>query len=212
MQTWTLLAGIAGALGGVLAVAALIAVVLQRVRTPRVSPEEAAAGRELLRRLGIAGLVRTASEIRTWQVRGHDVVAARTDGRGWSTDRGRGKAAMRISGIAYTLVAVRLPAALPTVNVLRDGVLGDGHVSTESGRFNDERDIRTDDDRVAHAVLAPHVIEQLQGLPDDLTVQIVGDHVLSFHRGAPDPAEVTHRAESLVRVVEAIPEFVYRTP
>jgi hypothetical protein len=211
MQNGTLLAVIAGSIGGVLAIAAIVAAVVVTVRTPRVSPQDRAAGRELLRRLGMAGLVRTASEIRTWQVRGRDVVAARTDGRGWATDRERMSVTMRITGPAYSLVAVRLPAVLPTVNILRDGVLGDGHVSTESGRFNDERDIRTDDDRVAHAVLAPHVIELLQGLPEDLTVQIVGDHLISFRRGAPDQAETAERAESLVRVVEAIPEFVYDT-
>lgn len=217
MQTWGLIAGIVGAVIG--AAAVVVAVVVSvRGRREAANPTDVVAGRppfqagpdgpSLLRRLRMSGLVADATGVVTWQVRGRDAVAARTNGRGWAVSREHRRVTTTITGVTYTLVAVRLPGALPTINMLRDGVLG-SNVDVESGAFNEARDIRTDDDRVAHAVLSPRVIALVQDLPEDMSVQVVGDHLISFRRGVPESTEVLQRAELLASIADAIPAFVY---
>lgn len=185
-------------------------IIRQRERDGHSGPESAA----LLRRLGLAGLVRNASGITTWSQAGRNLTAARTDGRGWATSRGGGniriETRLTISGLSYSLVAVQLPAALPTINIVKGGRIERSDLDVESARFNSARDVMADDDQLAHAVLSPNVIALLQDLPKDLTVQIIGDQLISFRRGRPDPAEVRDRAATLIAIAEAIPDFVFR--
>lgn len=212
--TLVLIGGGTAVLAGVVALVIVLVVHGGRARGPGLAAgaDGFAPGPpapELLRRLGLAELVRGADGIVTWQEGGREVVAARTDGSAWRTQRGSWTMTSASTGIAYAMVAVPLPGALPSINVLGDGVLAT-HLDVESAAFNDDRDIRTDDERVAHAVLSPRVIALLQELPDDATVQVVGDHLVSFRKmRTPDAAEVRARAAVLVRVAEAIPRFVF---
>ena len=218
MQTTWLIPVIAVAVGGgLIAVIAALVVVFRSSRADS-APSDVVPGREpftagppgpvLLQQLGMAHLVREASGVVQWQVDGREAVAARTDGRGWAVTRERMMIQSTVTGPAHTLVAVRLPGSLPTINVLRDGIIG-SNIDVESSAFNQARDIRTDDDRHAHAVLTPRVISLLQDLPEDLSVQVVGDHLISFRLGVPTSAEVLRRAHLLAQVVDAIPAFVY---
>ncbi len=218
METTWLIPVIAVAVGaGVIALVAAIGVALRSSRGSS-APSDVVPGRppfaagppgpELLQRLGIARLVRRATGVVQWQVEGREALAARTDGRGWATTRGAWSTRATTSGLAHSLVAVRLPGPLPAINVLSEGVIG-SHVDVESSGFNRARDIRTDDDRHAHAVLTPRVIALLQDLPEDLSVQVVGDHLISFRRGVPTAAEVLQRAALLAQIAAAIPAFVY---
>lgn len=217
MQTTWLVPVLVVAVGGAL-VAVVAAVVLARRSSGSSADTDVVAGRapfaagppgpELLRRLGLTGLVRRASGVVRWQTEGREALAARTDGRGWATTRGAWRTRSTTSGIAHSLVAVRLPGSLPTINVVGDGVTA-SHVDVESSAFNQARDIRTDDDRHAHAVLTPRVIALVQQLPDDATVQAIGDHLISVRPGVPAADEVLRRATLLAQVADAIPAFVY---
>ena len=212
--TWLMAIG-AGA--GLIAVIAAVVVALRSSREAS-APSDVEPGREpftagppgpvLLRQLGMAHLVQEAHGVVQWHVEGRRALAARTNGRGWAVTRQRASIQSMVMGAAHTLVAVRLPGSLPTINVLRGGLIG-SNIDVESSGFNRVRDIRTDDDRHAHAVLTPRVIALLQDLPDDLSVQVVGDHLISFRRGVPAADEVLTRAAMLAEVAEAIPAFVY---
>lgn len=174
-------------------------------------------GRPALDAAGVYGIgAPGARGVMTARVGGRDVVVAATTGRGWQVRRGRVTVSSSISGLAYTLCAVRLPGPLPTVNLLAEGrgggvasALGMPDVDTESGAFNRGRRVVADDDRTAHALLAPHVLEAVASGPDDATLQTVGDLLVSYRRGAPDLVEVTARTAWLVRVAQAIPAFLY---
>jgi hypothetical protein len=174
-------------------------------------------GRPALDAAGVHGIgAPGARGVMTTRVGGRDVVAAATTGRGWQVQRRRVNVSSSISGLTYTLCAVRLPGALPTVNLLAEGrgggvasALGLPDVDTESGAFNRARRVVADDDRTAHGLLAPHVVEAVASGPDDATLQTVGDLLVSYRRGAPELAEVTARTAWLVRVADAVPAFLY---
>src|SRR5690606_7068145 len=115
--------GLAGVVVALTAVAVAIPVIRQR-RREAGAPADVAPGRPpfehgpdgptLLRRLGMAGLVRRATGVVTWRVGARDAVAARTDGRGWATHRPDGwSTRTTVSGLTYTLVAVRRPVSCP---------------------------------------------------------------------------------------------------
>jgi hypothetical protein len=175
----------------------------------------------LVDRLGLRELFDgpvTATEVRTGTVGGYPVVVAVTPGRGWANERGKTNVTVRISGTSYTLCALRLPAPLPSFNLLSESAAGRiataaglPDLDTESGDLNRDRRIVSADDRRAHALLAPTVVAALQDGPPDATLQIVGDQLVSFRKGRIDAAEVDARVAWLVRVASAIPAFVYDT-
>ncbi|MBT0993727.1 hypothetical protein KIN34_05440 [Cellulomonas sp. DKR-3] len=217
---------VAAAVGLAVALVVVVVVVARTSRPgPRLTAAEAAAagwrwqgeGLDVLTRCGVVGVdVTEAGAVLTRDLGGRTVVAARTSGRSWTVRRGSVTMTSRVSGAPYALCSVRLPAALPTIHLLREGAggglataVGVPDVDTESGAFNEGRRVVSDDDRVAHAVLAPHVIAEVSAGPADATLQVVGDRLLSFRPGEPDLAELAARAAWLVRVADAIPGFVY---
>lgn len=177
----------------------------------------------LVRRLGLADLFDrrpTATDVRTTTMGGYEVVAAVTPGCGWLNERRRSVMVVRVRVVSHTMCALRLPGPLPTFNLLSEGATGSGSatvlgmadVDTEFGRFNRSRRIVAADDRLAHALLTPSVIAALHDGPQDVTLQIVGDQLVSFRQGRLDQAEVEARLAWMVRVAAGIPAFVYDLP
>jgi hypothetical protein len=173
----------------------------------------------LIRRLGLRDLFgprAVATDARTTTIGTYEAVAAVTSGSGWINERSRSLAIVRTEG-SHSLCVLRLPGPLPTFNLLSEGTSGSrfatgfglGDVDTESGYFNRTRHVVAADDRLAHALLAPTVIAALQDGPQDVTLQCVGDKLVSFRLGRLDQAEVEARLAWMVRVADAIPAFVY---
>ena len=227
VMTVNVLGALAALLGLVVALVAVV-VVLRNRQAVSVPPEPVPAGWEavgtddtLVARLGLAELFPgpvTATDVRTTTLGGYEVVAGVTPGRGWSNERARTSVTVRISGTSYTLCALRLPGALPSFNLLSEGAggriataAGLPDLDTELGELNRERRIVAADERLAHALLAPTVIEALRDGPADATLQVVGDQLVSFRKGPLVQAEVEARLAWMVRVASAIPPFVYDT-
>ncbi|QOR71875.1 hypothetical protein IM660_06335 [Ruania alkalisoli] len=152
------------------------------------------------------------------QVAGRSAVACGTKGRGWSNEANRRRTRVTVSGSNHSMCTLELPGPLPTFNLLSEGRGGAAATSlgllsdldTESHEFNERLRVVTADDRLAHALLAPTVIAAMQDGPPQTTLQIVGNQLVSFRQGVPDPAELAARAAWLGRVAAAIPAFVYQ--
>lgn len=174
----------------------------------------------LIRDLGLRVLLdrnATATDVRTTTIGTYEAVAAVTSGSGWLNGRRRPLMLVRVPDVSHTMCAPRLPGPLPTFNLLLEGAsgsrsaaaLGMGDVDNEFGAFNRSRRVVAADDRLAHALLAPSVIAAMHDGPRDVTLQVVGDQLVSFRLGGLDQVEVKARLAWMVRVAEAIPAFVY---
>ena len=147
----------------------------------------------------------------------HEVIATQTSARGWVNTRGNVSTKVTVTGIRYSAYLVELPAALPTVNFLREGragkaatalrLLTDQH--TESHQFNEQRRVVAADDRLSHAILTPAVVEAVLSGPAKASLQIVGNYLVSFERGQLTFERAVAGTAWLQRVAAGIPGFVF---
>ena len=170
----------------------------------------------LLRRLGLRELFdrrANATDVRTTTLGTYEVVAAVTSGSGWINERHGSMMVARVPDVSHTMCALRLRGPLPTFNLIGEGatgaMIGEPDLDTEFGEFNRTRRVVAADDRLAHALLAPSVIAAMHDGPQDVTLQVLGDQLVSFRLGRLDQAEVETRLAWMVRVADAIPAFVY---
>ncbi|WP_062519461.1 hypothetical protein [Demequina silvatica] len=116
----------------------------------------------------------------------------------------------------FQVVWVPLGAALPPLRFAPDDVLqraltglGWGDVDTESHEFNRRWRVSTRDDAYAHAVLAPHVIEELlRPAWSGATLVIEGNLAAVVRHGRPDLAHLDATLDRLEAFTSAIPPFV----
>lgn len=121
------------------------------------------------------------------------------------------------STITHHVVALALPAFLPTVELSPDGLgaklakaFGGQDIVFESDAFNRAWRVTAPDARYAHAVLHPRLMERLLR-PDaqGLSLRIEGSDVLCWTLGAPRLDDVARRLHVLTAVVEHVPRFVW---
>ncbi|WP_159622732.1 hypothetical protein [Ruania rhizosphaerae] len=234
-EFWAIAAGILAAVLGAGIAVVTVVMVLRNGRPDRRSVADVAAAAQaagwtyvgtdpaVLDRLGLRHLfadTRSAktSHVMYRRVAGGTAVGCGTNGRGWSNETTRMRTRVTSSGENNSLCTLELPGSLPTFNLLSEGPGGSvatslgllGDLDTESHEFNERLRVVTADDRLAHALLAPTVIAAMQDGPPQATLQIVGNQLVSFRKGVPDPAELAARADWLGRVAAAIPAFVYQ--
>jgi len=117
----------------------------------------------------------------------------------------------------FGICAVPLPAPLGTVEVVPEnvltrmagavGVLSD--IDLESEGFNRRFRVRAGDRKLACDVLTPCTMEYLLSVAPEAW-RMEGGHVVSWHPGRLDAAEVVCTCAVLDRVLDGIPSFVWR--
>lgn len=117
----------------------------------------------------------------------------------------------------YGVVVVPLPGALGTVEVTPEGMFSRAagavglvsDIDLESEEFNRRFRVRASDRKLASDVLPPRTMHFLVSVrPEAWRVQ--DRHILSWHDGRLDPAEVVRTCAVLSRVVDGIPSFVWK--
>jgi hypothetical protein len=115
------------------------------------------------------------------------------------------------------VVALRLPAALPRLQVTPDrafvravSALGllERDIQLESDEFNRRFRVTAADQRIAFEVLHPRLMQLLLAAPD-AAWRIEGADVLSWQEGRLDPARAWARAQLLSSIVDAVPTYVW---
>jgi hypothetical protein len=117
----------------------------------------------------------------------------------------------------FGVCAVPLPAPLATVEVLPEDVFTRmvsavglaSDIDLESEDFNRAFRVRATDPKLASDVLTPRTMQYLLSVrPEAWRLQ--GDHILSWHDGRLDPAELVRTCAVLDRVIDGIPTFVWK--
>jgi Protein of unknown function (DUF3137) len=122
--------------------------------------------------------------------------------------------ANRVGGSRPSIVgvsAVRLPAALPRLQVSPEGIApGPGwlDVDLESEEFNRRYRVQAKDRRYAVDVLTPRVMRTLLEA-EPFTLRIDGADLVAFGPPASTPQRVLERLRTLVAIAELIPAFVF---
>ncbi|MBO1753114.1 hypothetical protein J4G33_14985 [Actinotalea sp. BY-33] len=122
------------------------------------------------------------------------------------------------STTTFHVLALHLPAYLPTLELTPEGVgarlakvFGAQDIQFESEAFNRAWRIAAPDERFAHDVLSPRLMERLLR-PDalGLALRIEGQDVLCWSLGAPQHHLVARRLGVMSAIVEAVPRFVWQ--
>lgn len=111
------------------------------------------------------------------------------------------------------VIALNLPAALPPLRVSRDTKLARMFIGRdlelESKAFNEAFRVGCADDRYAHAVLHPRMMEWMLANPG-LQWQISGNALVSWGAGMWSVPDALARLEAMNRVIDLLPPFVLR--
>lgn len=116
-----------------------------------------------------------------------------------------------------TVVALRLPARLPTVELTPERMaeklakaLGAQDIEVESAAFNARWRVSSAEPRVAHAVVHPRMMERLMAPDaDGVSLRVEGSDLLSWDVGRLDLGVVTARLALLAAVAGRIPRHVW---
>lgn len=116
-----------------------------------------------------------------------------------------------------TVVALRLPAWLPSVELTPEGVaeklakaLGGQDIEVESAAFNARWRVWAADQRVAHAVVHPRMMERLMAPDaDGVSLRVEGTDLLSWDVGRLRLDAVSARLALLASVAAHIPRHVW---
>jgi hypothetical protein len=111
------------------------------------------------------------------------------------------------------LVGLNLPVALPPLTLTKDSgfkrMFGGRDLELESKAFNDTFRISCADDRYAHAVLHPRMMEWMLYNPG-LEWQFAGNALVSWGTGSWTVPDTLARLEAMNRLIDLIPPFVLR--
>lgn len=117
----------------------------------------------------------------------------------------------------FHVVALRMPAYLPTLELTPGHALqrlaarlGAQDIEFESHAFNDAWRVVARDERFAHAVVHPRLMERLMR-PDArrMSIRVEATDVLSWAPGTPRYDTIGPRLGVLSAVVDAVPRFVW---
>jgi hypothetical protein len=157
---------------------------------------------------------RRARNVLTGQEAGRPFTAFDYSYETYSTDsKGHRKTTTHRFGVC----AVPLPAGLGVVEVVPEdvftrmasavGLMAD--IELESEDFNRAFRVRAADPKLASDVLGPRTMHHLLATrPEAWRLQ--GAHILSWHDGRLEPAEVVRTCAVLAQVIDGIPAFVWK--
>lgn len=117
----------------------------------------------------------------------------------------------------YGVCAVPLPAPLGPVEVRPEdlfsratGAIGlRSDIDLESEDFNRRFQVSAGDPKLASDLLPPRTMQYLLSVQPE-AFRTCGTHLVSWHNGRLDPAEVVRTCGVLDRVIEGVPSFVWR--
>jgi hypothetical protein len=117
----------------------------------------------------------------------------------------------------FGVVAMRLPAPLPHLEVTHEGLfggavanaLGFADLEFESEQFNRAFRVKADDPRFGHAVIHPRMMELLLGR-GEIGWRIEGNSLVGWDSGPHSPLEVMNRLQLLQLVLDNVPPYVWR--
>jgi hypothetical protein len=112
--------------------------------------------------------------------------------------------------------AVSLPAAVPELSVGSEGIfggkvaeaLGFGRVNIGDTQFDDSFKVKCDDEQFGLRVLHPAVVELLK-MTGPWDWRFTGQTMLSFEKGAFEPAALQPRLELMADVLDRVPADVW---
>lgn len=152
-----------------------------------------------------------------------EIVTGERGGRGFQAfrftvidHRRDSKGRRRTQRTDFEVVWIPLSRSLPDLRLAPDDAvqrlltgLGWGDVDTESHAFNQRWRVTTRDDAYAHAILGPHVIDELLD-PGwrDAAVIVEGPALIWVRRGRPDLAALDAALDRLEALADAVPAFV----
>ncbi|HEY8455925.1 MAG TPA: hypothetical protein VIL34_10040 [Actinopolymorphaceae bacterium] len=121
----------------------------------------------------------------------------------------------------YAIWMVRLPAALPELEVRPEGIfggrvaaaLGFGDLEVESEDFNRTYRVTCDDKRFGTAVIHPRMMELLLSAAsreEPVSWRIEGELLVSWREDHATPAEIVARLDLLAAIVDLVPSFVWK--
>ncbi|MCL3863176.1 hypothetical protein [Actinotalea sp. K2] len=119
--------------------------------------------------------------------------------------------------VTHHVLAMRLPAFLPTLELTPDGlgarlakVLGGQDIQFESEDFNQAWRVVAPDNRFAHDVVHPRLMERLlRADARGLSMRIEGTDILCWSPGATRLDVIGPRLQVMAAVVNAVPRFVW---
>ncbi len=115
----------------------------------------------------------------------------------------------------YSVAVLQLPGWLPTVELVPEGVfgrlgtaLGRQDIELESEEFNRAYRVRADNPKIAYDVLSPRTMELLVSRRGQ-HLRLSGTDALCWESGSYRPADLLARLDTLHRLVDGIPPFVW---
>lgn len=134
----------------------------------------------------------------------------------------------------YGVVVMRMPGALPPLQVNREGIyghtahaftlhdlaaetgvtdvvnsLGRADIRFESEQFNRAFRVQAPDERFARAVVHPRMMELLMSRVE-IAWRFDGDFVIGWHAREPQVGEVIWRLDLLGQIIDLVPPYVWR--
>lgn len=155
------------------------------------------------------GRSRRTSEVVTGSFQGRPAVSF---GYRYTTGSGKNQ-----STYTFHVVAIELPAYLPTLELTPDGLgakiakgLGGQDIQLESEQFNDAWRVEAPSAKFAHDVVNPRLMHRLLA-PDaqGLSLRIEGTSILCWTRGNPDYPGIARRLQVMCAIADGIPRFVW---
>ncbi len=162
-----------------------------------------------------AGDHRQVKNVLTGLFNGHQMVAFDYSYQTHTTDsKGRRTTTTHKFGV----VVLRLPGALPHLEVTHEGIFGGAVANAfgfrdlqfESEQFNRAFRVKADDERFGHAVITPRMMEMLLAR-GEIGWRFEGNSLIGWDKGAHDPTEVLNRLALLDQVAAQIPPYVGAT-
>ena len=155
------------------------------------------------------GRSRRTSEVVTGGFQGRPAISF---GYRYTTGSGKNQ-----STYTFHVVAIELPAYLPTLELTPDGLgakiakgLGGQDIQLESEAFNQAWRVESRMPKFAHDVLSPRLMHRLLE-PDatGLSFRIEGTSILCWTVGSPRYEGIARRLQVMCAVADAIPRFVW---
>lgn len=120
----------------------------------------------------------------------------------------------------HAVVAVQLPVPLPRLHVGPENVFhriaqsfGADDIDVESHDFNRRYRVQADDRRAAFAILHPRLVElltQVEPVEWRIDLATIGPVVLTWWSGRLEPVQIQQRLILLDRIVDSVPDYVWR--
>jgi hypothetical protein len=155
---------------------------------------------------------RTAANVMTGEFRGRPMVAFDYSYETHSTDS---EGHRTTTTHRYAICSLGLPAALPSFELVPEGLLGRfgtllgmQDIELESEDFNRRFRVRCDEAKLAYELLPTRTMEALLARPA-LHVRLCGADAVCWESGSHSPSELLARLDTLSTLLDGVPAYVW---